>query len=72
MPLHDNPAMERKILLAGGGIGGLATALACGHLGMGTQLFEKKRALAEVGAGVQLGPNAVRLLEGWGLPIPVQ
>ena len=59
--------MERKILLAGGGIGGLATALACGHLGAGTQLFEKKRALAEVGAGVQLGPNAVRLLEGWGL-----
>ena len=65
--MHDNPAMERKILLAGGGIGGLATALACGHLGMGTQLFEKKRVLAEVGAGVQLGPNAVRLLEGWGL-----
>ena len=65
--VHDNPAMERKILLAGGGIGGLATALACGHLGMATQLFEKKRALAEVGAGVQLGPNAVRMLEGWGL-----
>jgi len=65
--LRDNPAMERKILLAGGGIGGLATALACGHLGMATQLFEKKRVLSEVGAGVQLGPNAVRLLEAWGL-----
>ena len=59
--------MERKILLAGGGIGGLATALACGHRGMATQLFEQKRVLSEVGAGVQLGPNAVRLLEGWGL-----
>ena len=34
---------------------------------MATQLFEKKRVLSEVGAGVQLGPNAVRLLEGWGL-----
>ena len=34
---------------------------------MGTQLFEKKQVLSEVGAGVQLGPNAVRLLEGWGL-----
>ena len=65
--MGDNPAMERKILLAGGGIGGLAAALACGHAGMATQLFEKKRVLAEVGAGVQLGPNAVRLLEGWGL-----
>ena len=41
--------------------------MACGQLGMATQLFEKKRALSEVGAGVQLGPNAVRLLEGWGL-----
>ena len=59
--------MERKILLAGGGIGGLATALACGHRGMATQLFEQKRVLSEVGAGVQLGPNAVRLLESWGL-----
>ena len=59
--------MERKILLAGGGIGGLATALACGHRGMATQLFEQKRVLSEVGAGVQLGPNAMRLLQGWGL-----
>ena len=59
--------MERKILLAGGGIGGLATALACGHLGMATQLFEQNRVLSEVGAGVQLGPNAMRLLQGWGL-----
>lgn len=65
--MGDNPTMERKILLAGGGIGGLATALACGQVGMATQLFEKKRVLSEVGAGVQLGPNAVRLLEGWGL-----
>ena len=65
--MRDNPAMERKILLAGGGIGGLATALACGQLGMATQLFEQKRVLSEVGAGIQLGPNAVRLLESWGL-----
>ena len=34
---------------------------------MATQLFEQKRVLSEVGAGVQLGPNAMRLLEGWGL-----
>lgn len=34
---------------------------------MATKLFEKKRVLSEAGAGVQLGPNAVRLLEGLGL-----
>ena len=59
--------MERKILIAGGGIGGLATALACGRQGMATQVFEKKRVLSEVGAGVQLGPNVLRVLEAWGL-----
>ncbi len=59
--------MERKILIAGAGIGGLATALACGQQGMATQVFEKKQVLCEVGAGVQLGPNVLRLLEAWGL-----
>lgn len=59
--------MERKILIAGGGIGGLATALACGRQGMATQIFEKKRVLSEVGAGVQLGPHVLRVLEAWGL-----
>ena len=59
--------MERKILIAGGGIGGLATALACGRQGMATQVFEKKRVLSEVGAGVQLGPNVLRVLKAWGL-----
>jgi len=65
--MGDNPPMERKILVVGAGIGGLATALACGQQGMATQLFEKKPALSELGAGIQLGPNALRLLAAWGL-----
>lgn len=59
--------MQKKILLVGGGVGGLATALACGARGLPVQLIEKKRVFAEVGAGIQLSPNVVRLLEGWGL-----
>ena len=59
--------MQKKILVVGGGIGGLATALACGTRGLGVQLIEKKPLFSEVGAGVQLSPNVVRLLEGWGL-----
>jgi salicylate hydroxylase len=59
--------MQKKILIVGGGIGGLATALACGARGLPVQLIEKKPAFAEVGAGIQLSPNVVRLLEGWGL-----
>lgn len=58
---------SRKILVVGGGIGGLATALACGARGLPVQLMEKKPVFSEVGAGIQLSPNVVRLLEGWGL-----
>ena len=55
------------MLLAGAGIGGLAAALACARIGVPVQLFERSPALAEVGAGIQLGPNVTRLLKGWGL-----
>jgi len=58
--LHD-------ILLVGGGLGGLATALALGQAGVATQLFEQSPAFTEVGAGIGLGPNAVRRLQGWGV-----
>ncbi len=55
------------MLVAGGGIGGLAGALACTRAGWRARVFERAEAFAEVGAGLQLGPNATRLLQGWGL-----
>ena len=55
------------MVIVGGGIGGLAAALAASRAGIGVQLLEQAGAFVEVGAGVQLGPNAVRVLEGWGL-----
>jgi salicylate hydroxylase len=55
------------ILLVGGGLGGLATALALGQSGVATQLFEQSPAFTEVGAGIGLGPNALRRLKGWGV-----
>lgn len=63
----DNGAMEQAMVIVGGGIGGLATALAAARAGRAVQLLEQASAFAEVGAGVQLGPNVVRVLEGWGL-----
>jgi salicylate hydroxylase len=57
----------RKIQIAGGGIGGLATALACARTGHDVGLCERAAEVSEVGAGVQLGPNVVKLLYGWGL-----
>lgn len=59
--------MTNHALIAGGGIGGLAAALACARAGCDVRLYEQAAAFSEVGAGVQLGPNAVRRLQGWGL-----
>lgn len=56
-----------RIQIAGGGIGGLAAALACARAGHEVCLCERAREVSEVGAGVQLGPNVVRVLHGWGL-----
>ncbi|MDB5885495.1 MAG: monooxygenase, FAD-binding protein [Polaromonas sp.] len=59
--------MTPQALIAGGGIGGLAAALAASRAGWGVQLHERAPDFGEVGAGIQLGPNVVRLLHGWGL-----
>ncbi len=47
-----------RILIAGGGIGGLAAALALAQAGIASQVLEKSGRLGEIGAGIQLGPNA--------------
>ena len=57
---------NQQILVAGGGIGGLAAALACSRAGWAVQLMERAPAFGEVGAGIQMGPNVVRVLQGWG------
>ncbi|WP_426147493.1 FAD-dependent monooxygenase [Polaromonas sp. DSR2-3-2] len=59
--------MTRQALIAGGGIGGLAATLAASRAGWDVRLYERAPAFSEVGAGVQLGPNVVRVLNGWGL-----
>jgi salicylate hydroxylase len=56
-----------SLLIAGGGIGGLTTALTCARAGAQVSLFERSTEFNEVGAGIQLGPNAMRVLYGLGL-----
>jgi salicylate hydroxylase len=56
-----------EVLIAGGGIGGLAAALALTRVGRRVRLFEQAAEWGEIGAGVQLGPNVTRLLRDWGL-----
>lgn len=59
--------MSRQLLIAGGGIGALAAALSSTRAGWQVRLYEKAEVFSEVGAGLQLGPNATRILQGWGL-----
>jgi salicylate hydroxylase len=56
-----------RVAVVGGGMGGLATALAFHRLGIEVQCFEQAGALSEVGAGVVLAPNGVRPLRHLGV-----
>ncbi len=55
------------ILIAGGGIGGLSTAIALARAGIPVHVLEAAPAFAELGAGLQIGPNGTRILARWGL-----
>ena len=58
----DNDA--DRIIIAGGGIGGLAAALGLAHKGRSVLVLEKAPALGEIGAGIQLGPKAFHCPDG--------
>ncbi|MCF7551718.1 FAD-dependent monooxygenase [Pseudonocardia sp. WMMC193] len=55
------------VTIAGGGLGGLTTALALRRKGLRTVVLEQAPQLGEVGAGIQTAPNASRILFGLGL-----
>ena len=56
-----------KIVVVGGGIGGLAAARALALRGAEVTVFEQAEAIREVGAGLQVSPNGFRVLEALGL-----
>ena len=56
-----------RILIAGGGIGGLAAALALAQKGIASLVLEKASKLGEIGAGIQLGPNAFHCFDRLGV-----
>lgn len=60
-------ASELPVLVAGGGIGGLAAALALVRQGFDVQVFEQAPEMGEIGAGIQLGPNAFHAFDALGI-----
>jgi len=58
---------EEKIIIAGGGIGGLTTALALRRKGFDAAVFEQADELREIGAGLSIWANATKVLDKLGL-----
>ena len=56
-----------ETLIVGGGIGGLSAALCLARRGATVTVLERSKSFAEVGAGIQLAPNATRILERLGV-----
>ena len=59
--------MTLNAVVVGGGIGGVAAALALTRAGIGVRVYEQAAELTEVGAGVSLAPNGLRVLERLGV-----
>ena len=58
---------DLPVLVSGGGIGGLAAALALVRQGFNVQVFEQAPEIGEIGAGIQLGPNAFHAFDALGV-----
>ena len=56
-------ATKPKILIVGAGIGGLTAAIALRQAGIGVEVFERAAELKEIGAGIGLSANAIRVLK---------
>jgi salicylate hydroxylase len=56
-----------RIAIIGAGLGGLTAAAAMQRRGLDVAVYEQAPALGEIGAGVQLGPNAMKVMRALGL-----
>ncbi|CAP40841.1 3-hydroxybenzoate 6-monooxygenase [Bordetella petrii] len=63
----SNSTRTQTAIVVGGGIGGLAAALALTRQGIAVQLLEQASHIGEIGAGIQLGPNAFAALDALGV-----
>ncbi len=64
-----NSAPKETIAIAGAGIAGLSAAIALKLAGYPVEILEREQSLQPIGAGIQIGPNASRILESWQLSL---
>ena len=64
---HTCATSSLPVLVAGGGIGGIAAALALTRQGFAVKVLEQAPELGEIGAGIQLGPNAFAAFDALGI-----
>lgn len=64
--------MSAPVLIVGGGLGGLATALGLGQQGISVRLLEQSAEIAPIGYGIQIGPNVLPVLAQLGLKAEVR
>ena len=67
MDTTDRATAKAEVIVVGGGIGGLATALALAQKGLRVHVLERSSEFGEVGAGMQIAPNCTRILDAWGV-----
>lgn len=65
--MNTTSRSDRKVLIIGGGIGGLAAALALARKGIRIRLLEQAEKIGEIGAGIQLAANAFAALDALGV-----
>ena len=63
----SNASPQLPVIVAGGGIGGLAAALALVRQGFQVTVLEQAPEIGEIGAGIQLGPNAFHAFDALGV-----
>lgn len=66
-PVNASMSRPLRIGIVGAGLGGLVAAIALRRAGFEATIFEQAHAFGEVGAGIQVGPNAVKVLRALGL-----
>ncbi|GIT90595.1 monooxygenase [Jannaschia pagri] len=62
--------MDADVTILGAGIAGLAAAVACTRASRSVEVIEQAPALTEVGAGLQIAPNGMRVLRALGIEVP--